>query len=124
MVFDPPHPWFGQFVFTEVIDRLLREKRIVQTTDGDEIAPGISVMSTPGHTFGGQSVVVRTSRGRVVIAGDVCFTYRNLEEDRPAGFNCDLVQCFRSLEKIRATADVVLPGHDLRMLEEFPEGVR
>jgi N-acyl homoserine lactone hydrolase len=124
MVLDPPHPWFGQFVYTEVIDQLAREKRFVETADGDEIAPGIRIMSTPGHTFGGQSVVVETSRGKVVITGDVCFTYRNLEEDRPGGLNCDLVQCFRSLERIRTTADVVLPGHDLKMLEAFPEGVR
>lgn len=123
-ILDPPHPWFAQVVYTEVVDRLVREDRIVQTTDGYEVAPGISIMATPGHTFGGQSVVAETSRGNVVVTGDVCFTYRNIEEDRPGGFNCDLLDCFRSLERIREAADVVLPGHDLRMLEEFPNGVR
>lgn len=123
MVLDPPHPWFGRFVYNEVIDRLLREKRIVETNDGDEVAPGISILSTPGHTFGGQSVVVETARGRAVITGDVCFTYRNLEEDVPGGFNYNLIECFSSLQRIRDTADVVLPGHDPGMLERFRRGV-
>ena len=123
MVLNPPHPWFGKFVYDEVIDRLLRERRVVETDDGDEIAPGISVISTPGHTFGGQSVIVKTACGKAVITGDVCFTYRNLEEDVPGGFNYNLIECFSSLQRIRDTADVVLPGHDLAMLERFPEGV-
>lgn len=123
MVMNPPHPWFAKFVYSEVIERLLREKRIVETNDGDEILPGISILSTPGHTFGGQSVVVNTCRGKAVITGDVCFTYRNLEEDVPGGFNCNLIECFSSLQRIRDAADVVLPGHDLAMLERFPEGV-
>ena len=124
MVSNPPHPWFAQFVYAEVLDRLIREKRIVETHDGEEIAPGIAVMSTPGHTFGGQSALVRTSRGTAVIAGDVCFTYRNLEEDRPGGFNCNLVDCFASLARIRQVGGIVLPGHDLRMLDLYPDGVR
>ncbi len=124
MVLNPPHPWFAKFVFDEVIDQLIRDRRIVETSDGDGIAPGISVMSTPGHTFGGQSVVVETAQGKAVITGDVCFTYRNLEEDVPGGFNCNLVECFSSLQRIRDAADIVLPGHDPKMLEMFPKGVR
>ena len=123
MVTRPPHPHFAKFVYREVIDQLIRKKRFVETRDGDQIAPGIAVMSTPGHTFGGQSVIVETARGRAVITGDVCFTYRNLEEDTPGGFNCNLVECFSSLRKIRETAEIVLPGHDLEMLRRFPDGV-
>ena len=124
MVLDPPHPWFAEFVYNDVIRRLLHESRFVETGDGYRVAPGISILSTPGHTFGGQSAVVETSRGKAVITGDVCFTYRNLEEDRPGGFNSNLIECFDSLGKIRETADIVLPGHDLNMLELFPDGVR
>ena len=122
-VVNPPHPWFAKFVYTEVLDQLLRDNRIVYTRDGDDIAGGISVMSTPGHTLGGQSVVVQTARGNAVVTGDVCFTYRNLEEDRPVGFNCGLVDCFASLERIRRRADIVLPSHDLSVLERLPDGV-
>lgn len=124
MVTDPPHPWFARFAYTDLIEQFRRDGRLVMTSDGDEIAPGISILSTPGHTFGGQSVVVETSSGRAIITGDVCFTYRNLHEDLPGGFNCNLVECFSSLRKIRNAADTVLPGHDLDMLRLFPDGVR
>lgn len=123
MVTNPPHPWFGRFVYREVIDQLIAEKRVVETNDGDEVAPGINILSTPGHTFGGQSAVVQTQSGRAIVTGDVCFTYRNLEEDIPGGFNFSLVECFSSLRKIREAADIVLPGHDLKMLEAYPNGV-
>lgn len=123
MVMNPPHPWFGKFVFREVVEQLMAEMRIVETNDGDEPAPGLRVMSTPGHTFGGQSVVVQTASGKVVITGDVCFTYRNLEDDIPGGFNHNLVECFNSLRRIREAADIALPGHDPRMLELYPNGV-
>ena len=40
--------------------------------DGDaELFDGVSVLSTPGHSVGHQSVVVETSEGRVVLGGDV-----------------------------------------------------
>ncbi len=123
MVTNPPHPWFGQFVYREVIDQLVAEMRVVETHDGNEVAPGISIMSTPGHTFGGQSVLVQTRSGKAVITGDVCFTYRNLEEDIPGGFNYNLIECFNNLRRIRQVDGIVLPGHDPRMLEMFPQGV-
>ena len=47
--------------------------------DGDaEILPGISVLSTPGHTVGHQAVVVTTDEGPVVLAGDVTYVWAEL----------------------------------------------
>lgn len=124
MVTNPPYPWFAQFVYDDVIKQLIKDDRIVFTSDGDEVAPGITILSTPGHTFGGQSAIVQTASGKAVVTGDVCFTYRNLEENTPGGFNFNLIECFNSLQKIRDAADIVLPGHDLRMLEMYPDGVK
>ena len=124
MVMNPPHPWFAQFCYKDLIEKLVADGRIVETNNGDEVAPGITIMSTPGHTFGGQSAVVQTSQGKAVITGDVCFTYRNLEEDIPGGFNYNLIECFNGLRRIREAADIVLPGHDLKMLELFPNGLK
>jgi N-acyl homoserine lactone hydrolase len=43
--------------------------------DGDaEILPGLSVIATPGHTRGHQSVVVQTSAGQEVLIGDAAYT--------------------------------------------------
>ena len=49
--------------------------------DGEaEIAPGVRVVPTPGHTRGHQSVLVDTDDGLVVCAGDVGYTWRQFEE--------------------------------------------
>jgi glyoxylase-like metal-dependent hydrolase (beta-lactamase superfamily II) len=62
-------------------------------------------------------VVVETSKGRVIFAGDVAFTYRNLEKDIPVGFNSNLEECFLAMRRIRKEADIVIPGHDPLVLE-------
>ena len=51
--------------------------------DGDaEIVPGLSVVATPGHTVGHQSVVVRTGNGAEVLIGDAAYkTKQYLEPD-------------------------------------------
>ena len=42
--------------------------------DGDviELFPGISLLYTPGHTLGSQSIAVDTKEGRVIICGICC----------------------------------------------------
>jgi N-acyl homoserine lactone hydrolase len=45
-----------------------------------EIAPGVRVVSTPGHTFGHQSVLVDTEDGLVVVGGDVGYTWKQFDE--------------------------------------------
>lgn len=62
---------------TTTLDYSLPEKTItfpdakLEVLDGEEaeIAPGVRVVPTPGHTAGHQSFVVETQEGRVVIAG-------------------------------------------------------
>jgi len=51
--------------------------------DGDaEILPGLSVVATPGHTVGHQSVVVSTDNGAEVLIGDAAYKVRQyLEPD-------------------------------------------
>ena len=45
--------------------------------DGDaEIADGVRVLATPGHTVGHQSVLVETGGGEAVMIGDAAYTSR------------------------------------------------
>jgi N-acyl homoserine lactone hydrolase len=47
--------------------------------DGDaELFDGVSVLSTPGHSAGHQSVVVETGDGTIVLGGDVTYSMREL----------------------------------------------
>jgi glyoxylase-like metal-dependent hydrolase (beta-lactamase superfamily II) len=49
----------------------LLQGRIELVEDGQAIAPGISVMATPGHTPGHASLVVQAGYERVMVLGDI-----------------------------------------------------
>lgn len=54
---------------------------IYENIDGDaEVAPGLRLIPTPGHTPGHQSLVVQTSGGTVVVAGQAVLTLAEWEE--------------------------------------------
>ncbi len=77
--------------------------------DGDaEIAPGVSVMATPGHTPGHQSVVVRSSDRVEVIVGQCCYTCAEFIDGTvlPADMHDAslLEEGLKSLERLRRLA--------------------
>jgi glyoxylase-like metal-dependent hydrolase (beta-lactamase superfamily II) len=89
--------------------------------DGDaEIAPGVRVITTPGHTPGHQSVLVDTAGGRYCIAGDAVMWHENLAKRIPPGIHTSMIECMASLERIALEADHVLPGHDPKLFERTP----
>lgn len=88
-----------------------------------EIIPGISVILTSGHSPGSQCVVVETYKGNYVIASDTVPMFENWEgtdlmKHIPSGIHVGLTECFESFEKIERVADFVLPGHDIKVLEQ------
>lgn len=88
----------------------------VVTVEGDqEIVPGISVMLTPGHTPGGQSVVVQTRKGKAIITG-FCCNEQNFPASAPVvppGVHLNLIQAYESIQRVKAAADILIPLHDL-----------
>ena len=53
--------------------RLPDERRRIVDGDAD-VAPGVRIIATPGHTPGHQSLIVDDEHGRTVIAGQCCYT--------------------------------------------------
>jgi glyoxylase-like metal-dependent hydrolase (beta-lactamase superfamily II) len=97
--------------------------------DGDtEIADGIRVIATPGHTPGHQSVLVETAGGRYCVAGDAVMWHENLARRIPPGVHTSMLECMASLDKIARLADHVLPGHEPTLFAQrparFPSAVR
>ena len=77
--------------------------------DGDtEILPGLSVITTPGHTVGHQCVVVSASSGRDVLLGDAAYTPHQYagpaDKDLLPGQASDPVAWRGSLGRIRSLA--------------------
>ena len=95
-----------------------------ELVDGDkEIAPGIRVILTPGHTVGSQAVLVDTASGLYIIAGDTVPHFENMEEPAnepfwPTGLYMDLRELYESLDRLKNLGGFILPGHDMRVLQK------
>jgi len=96
--------------------------------DGDvyEIYPGISLLSTPGHTLGTQSISVDTKEGRVIICGLCCdednFNPREeLREIWPEvlvpGLHVDSEVAYQSMLRVKKEADYIITLHDKNSFE-------
>ena len=105
-----PHPLDHRY-FPDLLEGLN-----LKIIEGDHtIAPGLDVILTPGHTPGGQSVVVNTSAGKAVITG-FCANDKNFPPDGPIvppGVHLDAVEAYDSAVRVREMADILLPCHDL-----------
>jgi len=119
-----PHPIFEIVYPREVIK-------------GDQtILPGIAVMLVPGHTAGGQSVVVDTAKGKAVISG-FCSIMENFNPPEDVktkvspfasypviapGIHTDLFEAYESVIRVKQVADIIIPLHDPDMAakEQIP----
>jgi N-acyl homoserine lactone hydrolase len=112
-------------------DRTLFEGLPFDVRDGDSsVADGIGVLLTPGHTAGGQSVVVGSKKGTVVLTGFCCIQ-ENFEPGEdikaispliPPGILIDLRQAYDSMMRVRDVADIIVPLHEpsLANVERIP----
>jgi N-acyl homoserine lactone hydrolase len=82
----------------------------VKPVDGTVLAPGVSIVETPGHTLGSISVLVEGER-RYAVAGDALPTKGNYESHVPPGVNVDPRLALASMDRLLSWADVVVPGH-------------
>jgi len=105
-----PHPIDHRY-YPDILD----EVEVVELEGDANICDGIDVILTPGHTVGGQSVVVNTSAGKAIITG-FCCNDKNFTESGPAvtpGVHINAIEAYDSAQKIKAIADILIPLHDL-----------
>jgi len=119
----PVHPLYTR---THAPDYVYDEIRALdlQVVEGDhQIAEGLGVIYTPGHTAGGQSVVVNTGSGTHVITGlcTVKANYYLSEEQKaelgydviPPGMHLDARVAYESVKRIlQVGGEHVLANHD------------
>ncbi len=96
----------------------------VQFHDGDgQIAPGVTVHKSPGHSKGIQALRVMTAHGPVVLASDVVHFYENIEKRRPFFITIDMEATLKSYDRLTEMAGGlknVIPGHDPLILKRYP----
>ncbi len=119
----PVHPMFkSTYAPKEHYEAIA--KLDLQLLDGDHaITKGVELIVTPGHSPGGQSVVVDTDAGRYVIAG-MCTIRDNFYPPEevlargaykviPTGMHMDPILCYDSMLRIlEVGGENVLPFHD------------
>jgi len=95
---------------------LLRSfRKVLLEKDGEEIMSGVSLLLTPGHTPGSASLLVEGSDGKTVIAGDAIKNRVELATGS-VGMTLAAEASRQSIEKVKAAAPRVLPGHDCVLL--------
>lgn len=87
------------------------------------IAPGIGVRWVGGHSPCSQFVYVNTSQGVAVFTGDTVQMYGNVEHDDTVGIWVDESQCRQALAIAQTEPDILLPGHEPRILDRYRDGI-
>ena len=109
---EEPHPVDHRY-YPDVLDDM-----DVRTVSGDTtIVDSIDVILTPGHTSGGQSVVVATTAGKAVITG-LCCNAENFPSGGgvvPPGVHLNLIDAYESMKRVREIADILIPIHDVEV---------
>jgi glyoxylase-like metal-dependent hydrolase (beta-lactamase superfamily II) len=94
---------------------LLDDVEVVLVEGDREIVDGLQVLLTPGHTVGGQSVVVNTRKGKAVITG-FCCNEQNFPATGPVvppGVHINVIDAYESARRVKEMADIIIPLHDL-----------
>lgn len=77
------------------------EDRIEFVSGGDEIVPGLTVISTPGHTPGHISLLVDSGGERLFLLGDILHGAMQLQEmDWSVAFDTDQAQARQTREQL------------------------
>ena len=95
-----------------------------EVVEGDhKIIEGISVLFTPGHTPGSQSVLVTSGGKSCVLAGDNIPLYENLKTSNIAGFRpstiyVDLEEYYKSVRRLLELKIPITPGHEIGVTQK------
>ena len=97
-----------------------------EVIEGDmRISEDLSILKTPGHTPGGQSVSIKTAQGVAIISG-ICSTQENFDPPEPInkimpvippGVFVNLFDVYDSLLRIKKMADIIIPIHEPKYVQ-------
>ena len=106
-------------ILTELVTTAWPRVRLLE--DEDEIAPGLRTWWSGGHHRASVVVEADTAKGVVAIS-DSYFHEGNVTENIPLGINENMYEVLACYERVRRTADVVLPLYDPANFDRHPGG--
>ena len=104
----------------------------IPVDDGKEIAEGVKVVHTPGHTLGHASLIVNSEvrckeyslKSRIALAGDAIVSLSYFDKGKVWAYNKDFYSKeagIDSMEKLAKIYDVIIPGHGTPCLTFIPK---
>lgn len=92
---------------------------LILVTEEHQVDRWVRIFPTPGHSRGSLSVLIKDAHSTfgatgetIVIAGDALPLQANYLKGVPPAIHCDRAESCRSMARILAVADWVIPGHD------------
>ena len=110
-----PASFFAGFYYRKNFDLPGYRWRLL---DGDtELAPGVTVLRTDGHTPGHQSLMVELPEtGPVILTGDACYWHEHVKNERVPGVVWNPTLALHSIKRLktlaRLTGAKIFPSHD------------
>jgi hypothetical protein len=95
--------------------------RVRLLEDEDELAPGLRTWWSGVHHRASVVVEADTERGTAAIS-DSFFVLDNVEKNIPIGINENMYEAISTYERVRTTADVIVPLYDIGNLDRFENG--
>jgi len=101
-------------------DILKRAKQLTTVRDGDELEPGVRILSVPGHSPGSLAVLVETPNGVAGMVGDSLPSRNAAMAPVPSAglVFFDEEEAEKSARKILDACTFVYPGHDRAFRKE------
>ena len=92
--------------------------RYEQISGDIEIAPGVWLYETPGHTAGHYSLLVEMDgQPAMIFAGDAAYTYENIERQIVGGFHLDPTAAVESIRRLtwlaKSRGGQIYPSHEM-----------
>jgi len=116
----PDAQWLASPAVAEILNKTGKLPRSFERAPA-RLLDAIEVISTPGHTSTHHSLHFDCEGLSVVVAGDAAAT-RDFFRERRGYFNAvDFELSARTMDKLAALADVIVPGHDNYFLADYVE---
>jgi hypothetical protein len=96
--------------------------RVRLLEDEDELAPGLRTWWSGGHHRASMVIEVDTPAGVAAIS-DIYFYARNVADNHPVGISENIYEALATYDRVRRTAQHILPLYDPANFEKYPDGV-
>ena len=107
-----PHAtWLAAPAVADALNRTARLSKQVEGAEG-RLLDAIDIVPTPGHTASHHALRFDCQGRSIVTAGDAVATYDFFRDRRGFYNSVDFDQAARSMDKLAALADIIVPGHD------------